>query len=105
MESGTSHNVDNPGCAAAATLADDVDALRRNAAPVLTEVAARAQTIGRQGMDAISDVIKLARNGASQTSDSIIDYTKENPVKALMIAAASGALLLILIKALTPSRD
>jgi hypothetical protein len=49
--------------------------------------------------------IQRARDTAAQASDSILEYTRTNPVKALMFAAASGALLLTLIKALTPSRD
>ena len=49
-------------------------------------------------MDAVSDA-------ASQASDTIIAYTKKNPVQALMIAAVSGALLLALAKFLAPSRD
>jgi ElaB/YqjD/DUF883 family membrane-anchored ribosome-binding protein len=49
--------------------------------------------------------IRQVRDTATQASDSIINYTRNNPTKALMIAAASGALLITVIKALTPSRD
>jgi ElaB/YqjD/DUF883 family membrane-anchored ribosome-binding protein len=65
----------------------------------------QAQSMGRQGVDAISDMASQARDVASNTSDSILAYTKKNPVKALAIAAASGAVLYAVIKALTPSRD
>ena len=64
----------------------------------IADVAARAQSMGKQGLGAVSDA-------ASQASDTIIGYAKENPVKALLIAAASGALVVSLIKMLTPSRD
>jgi hypothetical protein len=56
-------------------------------------------------MDTISDMASQARDVASNASDSIVAYTKNNPVKALAIAVASGALLYAAIKALTPSRD
>jgi hypothetical protein len=56
-------------------------------------------------MDTISDVASQARDVASNTSDSMVAYTKNNPVKALAIAVASGALLYAAIKTLTPSRD
>jgi hypothetical protein len=49
--------------------------------------------------------VSQARDAASDASDSIIDYTKKNPITALAIAAASGALLYAAVKALLPSRD
>ena len=42
---------------------------------------------------------------AADLSDNIVSYTKSNPAKALGVAAAAGALLYVLIKALTTSRD
>jgi ElaB/YqjD/DUF883 family membrane-anchored ribosome-binding protein len=90
---------------AGTTVSSKVDDLRSDANPVLTKVVGRAQSMGRQGMDTISDVASQARDVASNTSDSIVAYTKNNPVKALAIAVASGALLYAAIKTLTPSRD
>ena len=69
--------------------------------------AARSQTksaIGKMSSQG-SAAVQQVRDTASRATDSIIDYTRTNPAKALMIAAAAGALLLTLIKALTPSRD
>jgi ElaB/YqjD/DUF883 family membrane-anchored ribosome-binding protein len=86
-------------------IADKVDDLRGDAASSLTKAANRAQSMGRQSIDAISEVASQARDAASNASDSIVAYTKKNPVTALAIAAASGALLYAAIKALTPSRD
>lgn len=43
--------------------------------------------------------------GASSATDSMLAYTKKNPVKALAVAAVSGVVLYAMIKALTPSRD
>jgi ElaB/YqjD/DUF883 family membrane-anchored ribosome-binding protein len=90
---------------AGAALSSKVDDLRSNAASALTKVVGRAQSIGRQGVDAVGDAAQQARDVASEASHSIIRYTKKNPVKALMIAAASGALLLSIVKVLKPSRD
>jgi ElaB/YqjD/DUF883 family membrane-anchored ribosome-binding protein len=56
-------------------------------------------------MDAVSDAAQRARNFSANASDLVIDYTKENPVKALLIAAATGAAILGLIKVLKASRD
>jgi ElaB/YqjD/DUF883 family membrane-anchored ribosome-binding protein len=86
-------------------ISDKVDDLRGDATSALTKAASRAQSMGRQGIDAISEVASQARDVATNASDSIVAYTKKNPVTALAIAAASGALLYAVIKALTPSRD
>jgi ElaB/YqjD/DUF883 family membrane-anchored ribosome-binding protein len=86
-------------------IADKVEDLRGDATSTLTKAANRAQSIGRQSIDTISEVASQARDVAANASDSIVAYTKKNPVTALAIAAASGALLYAAIKALTPSRD
>ena len=88
-----------------AALSNKVEELRSSTGPVINRVAGQAQDIARQGIDAGARVARQAREQASQASDSVIAFTKENPAKALMIAAASGALLITLIRALTPSRD
>jgi ElaB/YqjD/DUF883 family membrane-anchored ribosome-binding protein len=82
-------------------LSSKADELRDDAGSVLS----RAQAMGRQGFDAVSEAAQRAQEIASDTSDSVIRYTKKNPVKAILIAAASGALLLSVIQMLKPSRD
>jgi hypothetical protein len=47
-----------------------------------------------------SDTRRQFRDAASRASDSVISFTKENPVKATLIAAASGAVLMTLFKAI-----
>jgi ElaB/YqjD/DUF883 family membrane-anchored ribosome-binding protein len=71
-------------------LSNKVDDLRSEAGPTLTKVVSRAQR---------------ARDFSANAADSIIGYTKENPLKALLIAAASGAALFGLIKLIKASRD
>jgi hypothetical protein len=61
--------------------------------------------VGKQGLITIADMVSQARDVASNAAESIVAYTKNNPVKALAIAAASGALLYAAIQALSPSRD
>lgn len=68
-------------------------------------VVGQAKESARQGLDTAKDVVQRTRNTVAESSEALITYTKENPAKALMIAAASGALLWTLLKALTPSRD
>jgi ElaB/YqjD/DUF883 family membrane-anchored ribosome-binding protein len=90
---------------AGATLSGKVDEIRSDAAPRIRQTVDRVQAMGKQGYDAASEVAGRAREAISSTSQSIIDYTKENPVKALAIAAVSGALLVTVVKAIKASRD
>jgi ElaB/YqjD/DUF883 family membrane-anchored ribosome-binding protein len=86
-------------------LSSKLEDVRSEAGTIVKTGSKRIQSMGKQGLDAISDAVGHARDVASDASDSIIAYTKKNPVTALAIAAASGALLYVAIKALSPSRD
>jgi ElaB/YqjD/DUF883 family membrane-anchored ribosome-binding protein len=70
---------------------------------VADKAADRAQGIVSQAADAISDAARKARGFAFDTQDSVVTYTREKPVKALMIAATAGAIIVTLIRALSPS--
>jgi ElaB/YqjD/DUF883 family membrane-anchored ribosome-binding protein len=68
-------------------------------------IAGEAKSIGKRGMDALDDMTYQAGGAISNASDSIIAYTKENPVKALGMAAAVGVVAYALVNALRPARD
>jgi hypothetical protein len=72
---------------------------------MIRKAAGQAQAVGKQGIDAITDAASQVSEAASNASVSIVAYTKKNPATALAIAAASGALLYALIKALTSRRE
>ena len=90
---------------AGAALSNKVEGFRSKAVPVIDKVTGQVEDIANQSKEAGLRVSQQAREYASQASDSLISFTKENPVKALLIAVASGALLISLVKSLTPSRD
>lgn len=58
----------------------------------------------KQGLKTVNDAVQQTRDSVTESSQALIAYTKENPVKALMIAAASGALVWALLRAFTPTR-
>lgn len=102
MENSITGNLPNNG----QTLVDKVDDHQDDGAgPALMKAVRRTKSAGRQSFDAIKDMASQARDTASSASDSMVAYTKKNPVSALAIAAVSGALIYAVIKALTPSRD
>jgi len=76
-----------------------------NAADKIHDGIRGAQRTVRQGLKSVNAASRRISDTASQVSDTVSSYTKKNPVKALLIAAASGALLLTVIKTLVPSRD
>jgi ElaB/YqjD/DUF883 family membrane-anchored ribosome-binding protein len=86
-------------------LSNKIEDVRSQAGTSVTRTSRRAKSMGKQGLDAISGMAGQARDVASNASESIVAYTKKNPVQALAIAAASGALLYAAIKVLSRSRD
>jgi len=86
-------------------LASKVTDVHDKAIPVIRNAGSRAQSTLQQGFDTVSDIADQARDMAAHTADSIVTYTKRNPLQALAIAAASGALLYVAIKALRSYRD
>ncbi len=53
----------------------------------------------------VGDATQRMRATASQASESVTEYTKGNPLKALLIAAASGVVLATLFNIVVRSRD
>jgi ElaB/YqjD/DUF883 family membrane-anchored ribosome-binding protein len=86
-------------------LSSRLEDVRSEAGTAVRRGSRRAQSMGKQGLDVITDMASQARDVASNASESIVAYTKKNPVKALALAAASGALLYAAIKARSSSRD
>jgi ElaB/YqjD/DUF883 family membrane-anchored ribosome-binding protein len=112
MEIETNNNFVKHGHAVTDKAADKIQSAIRDAqkttsaaGATLSKVTGQAQGIAKQGIDVVANVAQQTCDTASQASDTIVSYTKDNPIKALMIAAASGALLLTFIRLLTPSRD
>jgi ElaB/YqjD/DUF883 family membrane-anchored ribosome-binding protein len=58
----------------------------------------------KDGVKGVRDAVDSAREALSDSSESILTFTREKPVQALLIAAVSGAVLWTLARALS-SRD
>jgi len=86
-------------------LSTTVDEARDQAAPLINRVSAQAEAAARRGMDAVRDTSQQLRERALCASDSAVGYVKDEPVKAMLIAAATGALLMGLVAMLSRSRD
>jgi ElaB/YqjD/DUF883 family membrane-anchored ribosome-binding protein len=86
-------------------LSDKVDDLRSQAAPMLNKVTSQAEAAARRGMEAVRDTSQQLRERALQAQDMTVAYVKDEPIKAMLIAAATGAVLMGLISMLGRSRD
>ena len=86
-------------------LSDNVDEVCTQATPILNKVTSQAEAAARRGMDAVRDTSQQLRDKATQASDMTVAYVKDEPIKAMLIAAATGALLMGLITLMSRSRD
>jgi ElaB/YqjD/DUF883 family membrane-anchored ribosome-binding protein len=83
------------------SLSNKVDALHSSASSTVDRVRDAAQNT----VDAADNATARVRSTVADATDSLVVYTRENPVKALLWAGAAGALFVTLLRALTPSRD
>ena len=86
-------------------LSETVEDVRSKAAPMLNKVTSQAEAAARRGMEAVRDTSQQLRERALQAQDMTVAYVKDEPIKAMLIAAATGAILMGLISMLSRSRD
>ena len=84
-------------------LANGVQDLRHQAAPLLNRVGEQAGAMAQRGVDAIRDGSEQLRERALRASDTTVSYVKDEPVKAMLIAAAAGAALMAMLSLMTRS--
>ena len=82
-----------------------IDELKKDGAPLLDQASDQAQKLMQQGREMFNDALQKLRDEASDASDKAVAYTKDEPIKAMLIAAASGAFLMGLITMMGRSRD
>lgn len=87
------------------SLSSKIDDVRSQAAPMLSKVTSQAEAAARRGIDAVRDTSQQLRDKATQASDMTVAYVKDEPIKAMLIAAATGALLMGIVTMMARSRD
>lgn len=97
-------NPASPSSDAFDTLASTVRELQHDAVPVIERATARAGDLAQRGIEAVRDGSRELRSTALDASDRTVTYIKEEPVKAVLIAAATGAALMALIGLVSRSR-
>jgi ElaB/YqjD/DUF883 family membrane-anchored ribosome-binding protein len=77
--------------------------LRQQISPLLARAGEQASVLAQRGVDAVRDRSLQVREQALRASDNTLNYIKDEPVKAVLIAAAVGAGLMALMGLLRKS--
>ena len=75
------------------------------AAPLISRLTAQAEAAARRGADVVRDTSAQLKEKASQAQETTVGYIQEEPMKAILIAAATGAALMGLISLMTRSSN
>ena len=86
-------------------LAEKVQDLRDQTIQLLNRVASEAEALARRGLDSVRDTSAQLRDRAAKVSDNTVGYIKDEPMKSMLIAAATGAALMALVSLVTRNRD
>ena len=86
-------------------MASTVSDLRADAAPMIRAATDRVNALTQRGVDTVRHGSQQLVDGAHQASARTRDYVQHEPVKALLMAAATGAALMALLSMVQRSRS
>lgn len=86
------------------SLSGTVQGFRNQAGPLLANVTSQASELLQSGKDVVRRASHQVTDTAQHARDGAVSYVKEEPVKALLIAAATGAALMALVSMMSHSR-
>ena len=87
------------------SLSGTVEDMRQHAAPMLNRATEQVSALAQRGVDRVRATSLQLRDRALRASDSTVNYVRDEPVKAMLIAAATGAALMALVSLMSGSRD
>ena len=70
--------------------------LRGKAEPLFNRASEQASAMAHRGLDSVRDTAQQLRDKAYRASDDTVNYVKDEPLKAFVIAVATGAVLIAL---------
>lgn len=80
-----------------------VEALRQQASPRLDQASQQASEMAHHGVQSVRDTTRRLRESAEHVSAGTRQYVRDEPVKSVLIAAATGALLMAVASLLARS--
>ncbi|MBC7956466.1 MAG: hypothetical protein H7Y33_11435 [Cytophagales bacterium] len=87
------------------SLAGSVQEARKQASPLLNRASEQASALAHRGLDAVRSSSQQLRQTALHATDTTAGYIKNDPIKAVLIAAATGAALMALVSLISRSRS
>jgi ElaB/YqjD/DUF883 family membrane-anchored ribosome-binding protein len=81
-----------------------IHSARANVQPAISRIATQAETLAKKSLDAVKDSAYQVRDRAQNLGDVTVRYVKDEPVKAVLIAAATGAALMALLSIVQSAR-
>jgi ElaB/YqjD/DUF883 family membrane-anchored ribosome-binding protein len=90
--------------AALDSVSGNVQDMRNYAAPILANAEGQVREMLQNGRDAVRNTSHQVSDAARHARDGTVSYVKEEPVKAMLIAAATGAALMALVSMVSHSR-
>lgn len=69
----------------------------RQVEPLLNRARDQVSALVQRGVDSVHDTSQQLRDRAQHASDKTVNYVRDEPIKAILIAAATGAALMALI--------
>lgn len=85
------------------SLANSVVDARQQVAPAINQAAEQVNALAQRGMDSVRNGSRHLVDSAHRVSDTTVSYVREEPVKSMLIAAATGAALMAMITMMTRS--
>ena len=85
-------------------ISERVDEARDRAAPAIDRWSAQADNALRRSLDALRDTTNQLREQATKATDMTAGRVRDEPLKSVLIAAAAGAALMVLLGLLSGSR-
>lgn len=87
------------------TLSGTANDLRGQAGDLLNRTSGQAGAALQQGADSVRESARQLRQKARHASDTTVRYIRDEPVKAMLIAAATGAALMAMVALMGRTRD
>jgi ElaB/YqjD/DUF883 family membrane-anchored ribosome-binding protein len=84
-------------------LAHAMQDARAQAVPMLNRASEQVGALAQRGVDSVRGTSQQLREKTRNAADGTVQYIKDEPVKAMLIAAATGATLMALVSLISRS--
>ncbi|WOB06720.1 hypothetical protein [Piscinibacter gummiphilus] len=85
-------------------LSDSVNSASSRVSPLINRATEQATAFAQKSVDAMRQTSQQLRDKAMHASDTTASYIRNDPIKSVLIAAATGAALMALVSLVTRSR-